>query len=452
MKIKSGLIIALAAGGIAGIAQAGQATDSLGRITRTPVGAKAPTGYVYCNGMTGERVVSYQSAHKVTVRGAGWAWDSSYIDPCWPASAGPDSDQIIWVDGIMGDAGGDGPTPDDIGAWFDWIESPGDVIVNLISFANFNAVLDPEEDGETGNEVILVFTENDRAPQRSGAVASTAVQFTDLLGSADDNNDGTIDFTETSLWIYAFDLAGSDTPFDIEIGDTNGQYDGAFPDTGLFGVPGTDLDGDGLIDSGFYMAWREPNVAEGDQLIDRFPELAGLGLENPDGLDINTFGNLAPYDGYAIVNPSKNAGVDGEPNCYDPNANEWPQVTGCDDTVPFPLGSFDAFGYLDATGAEFGIYYYGGFGCTIATPPPYDNPWANLMLGLNVNYVGTPFCPCDLDQNGILDLSDITAFIIAFQAHDPAADINGDGLFDLSDISGPNGFIVCFTTCDPNNP
>ncbi|USN99115.1 MAG: hypothetical protein H6810_00075 [Phycisphaeraceae bacterium] len=453
MKIKSGLIVALAAGSIAGIAQAGQETDALNRIAKAPLGAKAVHGYVYCNGLTGERVVSYQSSGKVQVRGAGWAWDSSYVDPCFPASVGGEDAQIIWVDGIQGDNFGDGASPDDIGAWFDWIETPGDAIVTLISFANFSGVLDPEEDGVDGNDVILVFTENDRAPQRSGAVASTAISFTGLNGANDENSDGIIDFTEANLWIYVYDLAAQATPFDIEIGDTNGQYDGSYPNDGLYsGVPGVDIDGDGWVDSGFVMAWRQPNVAEGDQLIDRFPELAGLGLENPDGLDINTFANLASYDGYAIVNPSANAGVEGEPNCYDANADEWPQVAGCDDGVPFPHGAYDAFGWLDALGSEFGVYWYGGFACNIATPPPYDNPWANLMLSLNVDLIGGNSCPCDMDGNGILDLADISGpngFIVNFLAGNLAADMNGDGILDLSDISGPNGFIVCFLSGCP---
>lgn len=43
-------------------------------------------------------------------------------------------------------------------------------------------------------------------------------------------------------------------------------------------------------------------------------------------------------------------------------------------------------------------------------------------------------CPADLDFNGILDLADINAFIIAFTAMDNPADLDGNGLYDLADI------------------
>ncbi|MBZ0171960.1 MAG: hypothetical protein K8E66_06235, partial [Phycisphaerales bacterium] len=391
MKIKSGLIVALAAGSIAGIAQAGE----LERTTLTPDGAKAVHGYVYGNGLTGERVISFQSAGSVAVRGAGWAWDSSYVDPCFPASVGGEDDQVVWVTGMHDqDLGTDGvASPDDIAAWQDWVEHPGDSIINMISFGMFTRVLDPEEDGEVGHEMLLVLTENDRAPERSGSVASTVITFTELNGADDEDNSGDISFTEGNLWIYVFDLAAQDIPFDIEIGDTNGVYDGAYPDDGLFGVPGSDIDADGLIDSGYVMAWRQPNVSEGDQLIDRYPELAGIGLENPDGpVDPLTFGNMADI-GPALVHPSGNAGVEGEPDCYDVlnTAGNWPRVAGCDDTAPFPLGSWDAFGLIDSLGVDLGAFWFGGFTCAPASPPPsppYNQPWANAMIAFNVDLIG----------------------------------------------------------------
>lgn len=449
MKIKSGLIVALAAGSIAGIAQA----NELNPTTLTPDGAKAPKGYVYSNGLTGERVISYTSAGSVAVRGAGWAWDSSYADPCFPESVGGVDDQVFWVSGLHDqDLGSDGvASPDDVAAWQDWVEHPGDSIVNLISFGMFTRVLDPEEDGEIGHEMILVMTENDRAPERSGAVASTVLTFTELPGADDEDGSGDISFTEGNLWIFVFDLAGADIPFDMEIGDTNGTYDGAFPDDGLFGVPGSDIDGDGLIDSGYVMGWRQPGVDEGNQMSDRFPELVGV-IDDNGAADPGTFGNLADM-GPALVHPSGLAGVEGEADCYDVlnTAGEWPRVAGCDDTAPFPLGSFDAFGLIDALGTDVGAFWFGGFTCAPTTPPPsppYNQPWANAMIAFNVDLVSdTNPCPCDINGDGLLDLQDISGpngFIVAFQAGDLAADMDGNGILDLNDISGPNGFIVCF--------
>lgn len=50
-------------------------------------------------------------------------------------------------------------------------------------------------------------------------------------------------------------------------------------------------------------------------------------------------------------------------------------------------------------------------------------------------YTVVPECPSDLDNNGILDLNDISIFVSAFQASEAPADLNGDGLYDLGDIS-----------------
>lgn len=60
--------------------------------------------------------------------------------------------------------------------------------------------------------------------------------------------------------------------------------------------------------------------------------------------------------------------------------------------------------------------------------------------------VATGLTPCnaaDLAQPfGLLDLSDINAFVSAFTGNLPAGDLNSDGLFDLSDI---NLFVSAFT-------
>lgn len=45
-----------------------------------------------------------------------------------------------------------------------------------------------------------------------------------------------------------------------------------------------------------------------------------------------------------------------------------------------------------------------------------------------------PRGPADLNGDGVLDLSDISAFIAAFTGADPIADLDGNGLFDLADI------------------
>ncbi len=43
-------------------------------------------------------------------------------------------------------------------------------------------------------------------------------------------------------------------------------------------------------------------------------------------------------------------------------------------------------------------------------------------------------CPADLNGDGVLDLSDVQAFIAAFMSGDLLADLTGDGVLDLSDV------------------
>ena len=55
-------------------------------------------------------------------------------------------------------------------------------------------------------------------------------------------------------------------------------------------------------------------------------------------------------------------------------------------------------------------------------------------------------CPADLTGDGVLDLADISAFVAGFNAADAIADMNGDGIFDLTDLSL---FVAAFVAgCD----
>jgi len=60
----------------------------------------------------------------------------------------------------------------------------------------------------------------------------------------------------------------------------------------------------------------------------------------------------------------------------------------------------------------------------------------NAMLSLSINAHGTKtFCPADLNGDGSLDFFDISAFLGAFSAMDPAADFDHNGAFDFFDVS-----------------
>jgi hypothetical protein len=418
MKIKTGLILAIAAGGIA------QAED-LDLTQIAPAGALKAQGHVYINYHTGERVISAFEGiqHTGANRGSSFAgWDNSYPDPCDPTNA--EEDQGFWFTPVHDADLGDEPTPNPqaVSAWQDWIETEGDATFSIISFGFATFVPDPDPAGSEieGHDMFMAFTENDRATNRSGAVAHSPLAVTSLPG--DVNAGG------GTLWIVSVDF----DPDGFEIGDT----DGSSPDN----PPGVDVDGDGLIDSGFIFTYNQPNVGEGDVLASRFPELAGAFDDFADPLDVDTFPNILDM-GPGLGHPSAFAGVGGEANCYDPAADEWPQVAGCDDQPTEPLGSFDAFGLIDQTGADVGAFFFGGFACVDNGPGlPFNDPWAGPVFAFGVDLLADP-CPCDLNGDGILDLADIGAFVVAFQAGDLAADLNGDGILDLADIGA---FVTCF--------
>ena len=59
-----------------------------------------------------------------------------------------------------------------------------------------------------------------------------------------------------------------------------------------------------------------------------------------------------------------------------------------------------------------------------------------------VEYDSDPFCDADLNRDGLLDLTDVSLFVGAFILNQPAADLDETGVFDLRDI---NDFIDAFS-------
>ena len=471
MKIKSGLILALAAGSVA------TAADDI-----TPIKLDYQTreagydGYIYHVGTTGERIVSTEASATATgaARGAGWTWTNNVIDHCVP-DAFPD-DGVLNVGvftGMHSEAAGDAIDPFAVRYWGDWFEAPGDTIINGISFTTFAQIVDVDGDGNgvgdgvAGLDWFLVFTEEDRLTDRSGATAHSPILVESIAGSLDVGatdgvaGDGLISFQEGQLIINFIDLTAGATPTDIEIADTNGMSDGAFGVDSIFsGIPGVDMSptdgtddaGIGFFNLGFVIGFRQPNVAEGDGIIDRYPELAGVGLENADGLDPNTFPNILPV-GVSLTGPSEreeaNPGVEG-------GITLWP----LDGVAALPgegLGQWDGMTLIDALGVDQGgaggAFYFGGAACdpvaqAALTAPFYVNPWAGYDLAFNVNLVGEPVDPgCNDADNaepfGVLDLADIGGFVTAFQGGcGEAADIAEPfGVCDLADIGA---FVTAF--------
>ncbi|MBZ0171376.1 MAG: FG-GAP repeat protein, partial [Phycisphaerales bacterium] len=73
----------------------------------------------------------------------------------------------------------------------------------------------------------------------------------------------------------------------------------------------------------------------------------------------------------------------------------------------------------------------------VAIAARYDNDNGNGSGSAYVFNLG-PAGPCNdadlAEPFGLLDLADINAFVAAFLAGDPAADLDGNGLHDLQDV------------------
>jgi hypothetical protein len=422
--MRTALAITLAAGvGCAGPqAAAGDSTGPLNRTVLSPTVAPQRGGHVYINYHTGERIVSaFGGPNLIAQRSGSWAgWGNSYPDPCDPNTN--TEEQNFWFLPMHDEDLGDEPTPNAqaVLSWQNWLETPGDVEFSIISFAFTTFVPDPDPEGGAipGHDMYIAFTENDRFTNRSLALAHTPVAITELPGDIN-AGDGT-------LWFITADFG----PDRIELGDT----DGSTPNP-----QGVDLDGDGLIDSGYIFTYNQPGVGEGDLLANRFPELAGAydGLADP--LDTDTFPNIVTI-GPALAHPSGNAGVDSngdgipdEPDCYDGPRGEWPFVPGCDDTPPFPLGAWDQLSLLDAVG-EYTADFFLFFQCTDNGPGlPFNSPWQTPFLVFGDGDLIQ--CRADLNNDNILDLADVTLFVTAFQSGSLQADLSGDGILGLDDVT-----------------
>lgn len=444
-------VIALTAGQVHAHADAGPAFQAKASLPIAQPFTK-PARHVYINYSTGERVISEDGPLLASDRGASWAWSNRVIDPCAPELYDDEALTSIVFPRIHNPSLGDAEDDGAINYWHDWFESPGDTIIDAIIFDVFSQIPDPGMNGVEGFDFLFAFTENDDRSNQSGAIAHSPILIEGLLGAEDTNGNGTIEFQEGEIWVYFVDFASGDTPTDVEVGDTNGVSDGAFGQDSIFsGVPGIDTDGNGLINSGFVVGFRQPGVAEGDGLIDRYPELTGFGLENPDGYDPSTFPNIRPV-GTRLAAPSSaiesyitNPGV----------VTEWPSNPAYNPLPSEGIGAVDGFTLIDAVGNESEPTFFGGFACdeNAVLPPFQATPWSGFSISLNLRYgpidpfwicanTSCNYVGCYAEPLDVIDLSDITAFIFEFLDQSRRADFASPfGVVDLADI---NAFVVAF--------
>lgn len=111
----------------------------------------------------------------------------------------------------------------------------------------------------------------------------------------------------------------------------------------------------------------------------------------------------------------------------------------------FEITSFtiDAGGISNASGDGFSLS--GTIGQPDAGPTMTGGPFS-LSGGFWPGVGNTPPCPADLNNDGVLNFFDVSAFITAFNSGQPDGDFNMDGNFNFFDVSG---FLGAFTAGCP---
>jgi hypothetical protein len=74
------------------------------------------------------------------------------------------------------------------------------------------------------------------------------------------------------------------------------------------------------------------------------------------------------------------------------------------------------------------------------------SPVAQLTTFCSMTGVCVNTCPADITQDGSLNFFDVSGFLSAFSAGDPAADFNDDGSFNFLDVSA---FLAAFAAGCP---
>jgi hypothetical protein len=416
---------------------------------------------------TGERIFNSEASVGVATRGtADWSWAFRYADPCEGAAGVAPEDQGIGVFTAIAnfdnrlDVDGNVVAPDaPIRMWQNWFDAPFDSVINGMSFQFYTGLQDPgftpgdpdnngEAQGIVDYDMIMAFTEDDDPASQSTAVAHSPILVTELPGANDSDGSGTIEFAEGFLWTFFLDF--TDTP--IEIADSDAST------TNPEGVDSDAADtvGSGFADCGFVVTFRQPNVAEGDQIFsnNEIIDFSGVSLDPVDGIgnpggsapDNTTFQNILPT-GTGLFAPSNRLETFA---AMDAAITQWPLDTAVTVEEGEGLGGWDAMGLFDAAGTyEAGpgfLFYFGGFHCNPTLADGYVHPYSGFNVQFNIDAVGGgDDFGCNAadvaEPENVLDLADINAFIAGFLAQDDISDIDENGIWDLADI---NGFIAAF--------
>jgi hypothetical protein len=425
MKAKNALSLVLAAGVVA--PAMADVTPQMAR--KGTVAVSQPQAHIYFNVVTGEKVATLLGDG---VRPAGVAAEVWVVDNDLPCAV---YGQVQATAGIHDSPSSTGSSA--TGAtYLEWGDIAGDSVIDAVGVewalqhADTDTDSDDIGDGVAGLGIAWSYYDGDNGFNtcftRTGLVAFALFDLPGQIGPFDPNL--------LTVYTATVDLAGGfSSSISFEIGDSDSDPQGAaFHNAGFANgdldsdtIPDGDLDGDGLADFAYAKQWFQPGTVDwdSDTLVDGDPAAAALtawGLNAPSGDTVFT----APST-YSI------------------------------DVLPAPAGQgveegFDIYTDLNSDGffEPVGTFWYGGFTCDedgngtpggdAANYRPYSQ-FSHTLFGAAAPVACRPDLFPVGAGDGQLNFFDISTFLQAFNAQQPAADFfpaaAGDGAFNFFDVS-----------------
>lgn len=396
----------------AGVGQAGAANPAIHDTNPTTmegrVRAAGPAIHFYLNPATGERLANRASGGQSEP-----VWIADNDTPC--AAFGVGTPAIFLAD----DPSSTQPIATDA-VYLDWGDIPFDTVVDCVQLSVYTEHPDTDSDGDGIADGVYGFaatwTWYDADNGGHGCTRTELVSMT-LLDIPGTTTPGVV-----QGYVFTVELSATDWDFSFELGDTDGDPQGAAhfnpfigePDSNGDGIRDADLDGDGLLDFSYAQRFHQPGTLDYD------------GDGQPDGDPAN-----AARTYMRVVAPTGPAVLGDDGWTIDPVA-PLPAAQGLEDR-------FSIFTDLNGDGIleEYGTFWLGGFSCDSAAPKSYAQ-FAHALFGPDSSFVP---CPADLFPSvpdGILNFFDMSAFVGLYQAQDPRADLfpfdHPDGQFNFYDF------------------
>lgn len=446
MKAKSALSVAL----VAGLAGASVAANTPTELSPSSTTVKK-VAHIYFNIASGEKVVTLlgdgQTA-PVDNGVSGPIWSSRVANMC--AAQGFSTSYFFGLD----DNSGTTSLATDATS-MQWGDLPTDTVVDCVhlDWVTDHDDVDTDSDGLGDGVVGLAGqwtywdSENGRILNNSTRLPIISFIFTDLPGDTSGTTDPDDPLNTLAGYTADVDLAATFTGTSLvfELCDSDGDLQGT-----LFGNNDVDIDSDGIGDG--ISIGDTSTDGNGNPTVDRdfdgnpdwdldLDGLADFGWSvrffQPGTADLDSDGNL---DG-DIADSMKTIGISfavPEGTAIDNGDTTW---TWEIDTAPTDAGTGyeDAFALFDASFAHIGTFFFGGLSCVADENGQYgpSTGFEHQLFGPDGDPVMDGCDVADLAEPfGTHNFFDVSAFLGAFGAMEPAADLAEPfGVFNFFDVS-----------------